>query len=123
MSAATVDERVGDEVVQILRRTMPLQVASDDLLLNDGNVWCDRARETCEVIPELPWDVWETFAGCGVPDLVAEIDRVPVAVSRKAATAFAMANRILTAPPPDRPDQAARATCSGGHACPRSESS
>ena len=32
MSAATVDERVGDEVVQILRRTMPLQVASDDLL-------------------------------------------------------------------------------------------
>ena len=32
MSAATVDERADDEVVEILRQTMPLQVARDDLL-------------------------------------------------------------------------------------------
>ena len=32
MSAATVDERADDEVVEILRQTMPLQVAGVDLL-------------------------------------------------------------------------------------------
>ena len=32
MSVATVDERAEDEVVEILRQTMPLQVARDDLL-------------------------------------------------------------------------------------------
>jgi len=71
-----------------------LDALSDDLLLNDGNVWFDRARDTCEVIRELPWDVLEALAGHGVPDLVAEIDRALVAGSRKAATAFAMAYRV-----------------------------
>ena len=53
MSAATVDERVGDDVVEILRQTMPLQVASDDLLRRIAHagrrVRCDALQVLYEV--------------------------------------------------------------------------